>query len=625
MTAARVPAMDFFERQQQARTNTGRLLLLYGMAVAGIVAAVHVVLAVALTHGEGLFNPGLMLLSLGGTMLVILIGVAVGNSSLSAGGSAVAELCGGRPLERGTHDPAERRYLNVVEEMAIASGVPMPAVFVLEEEEGINAFAAGHTTDDYAVAVSRGCLDQLTRDELQGVVAHEFSHILNGDMRRNIQLTGWLYGIMGLALVGRVLAEIGGRSSHSRSREGGQSTAMFLLLGLGLLIIGWVGQIFSRAIQAAISRQREYLADASAVQFTRNPAGIAGALKKIGGYPTGSTIGNSHASAFSHMFFASALDSLFATHPPLEERIRLLDPQFNPEIAAATQSAPAEHAASAALAPVAALRQFSARPTAPKPLQLRHASRLLSELPAPLLQAVEEPLGASAIVFALLLDARQSVREAQLRALQEFAPEAVRFEVARLHPQVDALPSRLHLPLATLATAALGRMSLNQYRQFRQCVDGLIEADAMIDLFEFALKKSLCRHLDPRFLGKPSKAVAPDEGALVPQCALLLSALSHLGQTRSGDQAAAFAAGAAVMNLPEAQRVLRPIAECNLAHLDAALDALAAAPMQHKQRLMEACATAVSHDGLVHEDEMSLLRAMGDALEHPLPPGVQDE
>ena len=624
--------MNFFARQEMARRSTGRLLVLYGVAVLGIIAAVHFLFAGLLTQGGDWLNPEVAFFSIVGTLAVILIGVAVGKLNLSSGGRAVAEMCGGRPVEPGTRDPAERRFLNVVEEMSIASGVPLPGVFVLDEEMGINAFAAGHSTDDYAVAVSRGCLEQLSRDELQGVVAHEFSHILNGDMVRNIRLTGWLYGIMGLALLGRVLFEIAARSGRSRSKDSNQITAAIFIFGLGLVIIGWIGQFFARAIQAAISRQREFLADASAVQFTRNPDGIGGALKKIAGYTVGSAIAHPRTSAVSHMFFASALNSFFATHPPLEERIRLLDPQFNPEIAEFTSGSTPSSGSAAAAAFVGEVQPILVQPKkiiprsrSLKPAQLEHAGRLLAALPSPLAVAVQEPVGASAAVYAMLLAADSSVRERQLAALRQTSTPVVLREMSRLQPHIAALPPRTKLPLVTLATAALRRLSPAQYTEFRFCVDALIEADSAMDLFEYALKKNLCRHLAPHFepLPPPRLQVQKRIAPLLPDCALLLSCLAHLGHDHPDAQVEAFQAGIGIFGAEDDAFGLLPLAKCNLAQVDAALDRLATASDSIKHIILEASATTVAADDLLREREIELLRAIGDTLDCPIPPFVQ--
>ncbi len=322
--------MDFFERQDKARRNTRLLVFYFCVAVLSLVIAVNVAVSLILTlfagtssGGEpspGLSQSDLLVWVTIGTLGVILMGSIFKTLQLARGGSAVAELLDGRLINSNTSDADERKLLNVVEEMSIASGVPVPQVYVMDGEPGINAFAAGHSASDAAISVTRGCMKLLSRDELQGVIGHEFSHILNGDMGVNLRLMGLIFGIVCLTVIGRILVRTRGRKNP------------LPLLGLALIIIGWAGVFFGRLIQAAVSRQREALADASAVQFTRNPSGLAGALKKIGGLTYGSRINSPHAEEASHLFFATGLsNSLFATHPPLLERIRALDPSFDGE------------------------------------------------------------------------------------------------------------------------------------------------------------------------------------------------------------------------------------------------------------------------------------------------------
>ena len=323
--------MDFFERQDKARRNTKFLVFYFLLAVVFLILAVYAAIALIFTGVELknsasessvrlVADPTLFFWTALGTLAVISIGSVSKTLALARGGSAVAELLDGRLVNSNTTDASERKLLNVVEEMAIASGVPVPQVYVMDDEAGINAFAAGHSASDAAISVTRGCMTMLSRDELQGVIAHEFSHILNGDMRLNLRLIGLIFGILCLTIIGRVLIQTRGRKNP------------LPLLGLALIIIGWVGVVFGRLIQAAVSRQREVLADASAVQFTRNPAGLAGALKKIGGLADGSRLKSPHAEEASHLFFADGLSKSFfgfATHPPLIERIRALDPSFD--------------------------------------------------------------------------------------------------------------------------------------------------------------------------------------------------------------------------------------------------------------------------------------------------------
>ena len=335
--------MDFFERQDQARRNTKLLVVYFVIGVAMLILAVYAAWWGSLPasprsqhHGYSeqaqlvLWNPQLFLVAAVGTLAVIGLGSGFKTLELAQGGSTVATMLGGRLVNPATTDPDERKLRNVVEEMAIAAGIPVPQVYVLPEERGINAFAAGHSTSDAVVAVTAGAMKLLTRDELQGVIGHEFSHILNGDMRLNLRLMGIIFGILCLAVIGRVLLYTRSRSSKDKNP--------LPLLGLVLMVIGWVGVLFGRLIQAAVSRQREFLADASSVQFTRNPAGLAGALKKIGGLSYGSKLEAAHAEEASHMFFGNGMGESFFhlmdTHPPLAERIRAIDPSFDGELPA---------------------------------------------------------------------------------------------------------------------------------------------------------------------------------------------------------------------------------------------------------------------------------------------------
>ena len=341
--------MDFFERQQQAKKKTGYLVFLFGVAVLLISLLNHLLVATVLgasgaTEGDMEFgtsaytDPELAGLVFMGTFVVIGIAGLFRRMQLSGGGSSVAAMMGGRLVNIATTDPDERKLMNVVEEMAIAAGVPVPEVYVMDGEAGINAFAAGYTLDDAVIGVTDGCMRRLSRDELQGVIAHEFSHILNQDMKLNLRLVAVIYGLIALAVIGRVLLQIGFYSSHGRSRRssengGGGGALAIGVVGLGLMATSGLGILMGNLIKSAVSRQREYLADSSAVQYTRNPEGLAGALKKIGAMATGSRLLTPHAEEASHMFFGNGMReswfSFTATHPPLLDRILLLEPSFD--------------------------------------------------------------------------------------------------------------------------------------------------------------------------------------------------------------------------------------------------------------------------------------------------------
>ncbi|HEU5396142.1 MAG TPA: M48 family metallopeptidase, partial [Verrucomicrobiae bacterium] len=451
--------MDFFAAQDTARKKTKWLVLYFTAAVVCIVTAIYLIVlfssfTVSSHHRQFSDEPvptfswwdaKIFLGAAIGTLAVILGGCAYKMNELAGGGSAVAESLGGRLLATNTQDPDERKLLNVVEEMAIASGVPVPKVYVLDDEDYINAFAAGHSASDAVVAVTRNCMRKLSRDELQGVIGHEFSHILNGDMRLNLRLIGILFGIFCLATVGRIILQSGGGGSNRRG------DGRIMIFGLLLLVVGSIGVFFGRLIQAAVSRQREYLADASSVQFTRNPLGLSGALQKVGGY--GSRLWSPHAPDAGHLFFSNGIANSFlglmATHPPLDERIRRIDSTWDGKY----QRLPEDKTENLKLYRKVVQRELSPRPPMPNlfgtlvlgsaaamdeavpqrvktpsvlpnlgnptPLHLKYAEQLRDSMPDEVRAAAREPLGATALVYAILLSCDDEQRRQQLAELEK--------------------------------------------------------------------------------------------------------------------------------------------------------------------------------------------------------------
>ena len=644
--------MDFFERQDRARRSTRLLVVYFVMAVAFLTAAVYVavliVFSVTSHHGRYLgspsvfefWHPKLFAGVLVGTLSVVTIGSLGKTIELNQGGSVVASTLGGRLVSPTTSDPDERKLMNVVEEMAIASGVPVPQVYVLPQERAINAFAAGHMTSDAVVAVTFGAMKLLSRDELQGVLAHEFSHILNGDMRLNIRLMGAVFGILCLAIIGRVLLQT--RFGNRRDRN------PLPLLGLALVVIGSVGVFFGRLIQAAVSRQREFLADASAVQFTRNPQGLAGALKKIGGLGLGSRLQTSQADAASHMFFSNGMrGSLFGlmdTHPPLAQRILALDPAFDgvfPDtdalVARSFVSTPPPAfvgIAQPAQAPIGVpLPGFSQRPAigpalvsaqagAPTTTHLRYAADVRDNIPLSLRDAARESLGATTLVYALLLSEEASAQSKQLGELASATSPAVCQETLRLLPEIQNVACRGKLPLLDLCLPGLRLMSRLQFQQFSVAVKALVESDGEIDLFEYMLQKFVMRHLEPHYAGARKPVV--QYYALKPlmgDCAVLLSELAYVGQSNLEEVTAAFQRGAQVLSaVAQVQISLIARAQCDLEQVDAALSRLTQAAPQIKKNILEACAQTAAADGVIQEMEAELLRAVADALDCPMPP-----
>ena len=634
-------ATNFFERQSDARRSTKWLVLMFTLAVIGIVGAVMVVAAALVMAAGDQPQPqlssehlGVPLLAGAAALALILGGSLFKVAALSGGGTTVAEAVGGRRIHTNTSDPVEKRVLNVVEEMAIASGVPVPPVYLLAEEKGINAFAAGYSPSDAVVAVTRGTAEQLTREQLQGVVAHEFSHILNGDMRLNIRLIGVLHGILLLGLIGRILLRLAahsGRGSRRSSKNNG--VAYLFLIGLALLILGFLGTLIGGIMKAAVSRQREYLADASAVQFTRNPLGIAGALKRIGAAVFGSKIEHPNAAEVSHMYFGQGVwegfTGLMATHPPLDKRIAALDPQWDGKFPPLpdTPSAFVEIAGAAGLVgsalsgdevPVEVVEDAADQVGNPTELHRSYAQELVKALPDELVAVVREPYGARAVIFALLLDDDSTVRGKQMIALEQSMPPDVVKLTNQVTPLVDAIDIRARLPIVDMALPALRSMTHSQYQEFIRAFLELVKADDRLALFEWTLHRVLLRHLRPQFeSAKPPLIKYYALRRLGGPCSVLLSALAYAGNSI---EKAPEALAEAAKHLPKAKIKLLPPEDCSLAQLDAALTELATVAAKHRQRLVEACAAAICADEKVKIREAELLRGICDMLDCPMPP-----
>ncbi|MBI5423768.1 MAG: M48 family metallopeptidase [Opitutae bacterium] len=669
--------MDFFEAQARAKRRTNRLVILFALAVLGTIAASYVA-AVAIVGLNAsrerpsrydsertpfvYWDPTIFTGVAVATLAVVSLASLYKWSQMRAGGSAVAELVGGRRIDPHTTNLHERRLLNVVEEMAIASGTPVPAVYVLDEEPAINAFAAGLTTSDAVVAVTRGTLEKLTRDELQGVVGHEFSHILNGDMRLNVKLAAIVFGILVIGLLGRgILEGLGrGRVRSSGDKKGGGMAAI-LAVGVALLLIGYVGYFFGRLIQAAVSRQREFLADASAVQFTRNPAGLSGALKKIGGYAIGSNLTAKHASEIGHFFFAQGFTSFFgglwATHPPLAERLRAIDPRWDGQLFESPEvvDVAAESFASAGLAgPAPTARHTAASPRATPPPLVREVVRegespapahapfapaavtasigalteqhflearvLLDAVPPELRTATRTAATAIPLVYALILDASPATRDRQLALITQHSSPAHADAAAAFAPALASLDERAKLPLFQLCLPALRTLDAATLDRFVTTLDELVHSDAEVSAFEFALQKMLLRQLS---LARASTPRAPVQFSsfqpLAGDIAIVLSALARAGATEPARVSLAFAAGVGQLPLIADRLVLTGADACSLAHLDAALDRLAGASLPIKQRVLAGAAQVIGADRVVLPREADLFRAIAAAIDCPVP------
>lgn len=627
--------MNFFEHQAAARKASTRLVLLFGLAVLGIVVAVDV--AVLVMFGRGGGAGGMLVFSTLATLGVIGLGSLYRVSSLRGGGEPVALQMGGVPVPDDTTDRQLRRLRNVVEEIAIASGVPVPKLYVMEHESAINAFAAGFSPSDAVVAVTRGALEKLNRDELQGVIAHEFSHILNGDMRLNIRLIGVLFGILMLGLIGRKILWYGG----GRGKNGNAT----LVIALVAIAAGSIGLFFARMIKAGVSRTRESLADASAVQFTRQTAGLAGALKKIAGVDEGSKlVDRGDAEEVSHMLFGDGVgfSGLFATHPPIIKRIQALEPSFQPQqlqqlqaqwhasppdgmdedlalgLAPASQALPAAETRLNVTPPM-----VSAQVAQPEPDDYRRADSIVASIPEALRSLARQREEVSPLLLALLVGGSNAVRAKQRVEIASRMGEAV---AARAFELQEAVAGGLHpmqrLPLAALAFPTLRLRPRPQLDTFTDTVFAMVNADGEVSLFEYCLGRLLQvqvrEALDPSRHGGIGRR---KPGNVKQEFATLLAVVAHAGNADAAEAQRAYFAGMQRV-LPRDHVPYAPPANRVLA-LDAVWEPLDALDPLAKQVLVEAITAAVSHDGRVSIEEAELLRTICGVLHCPLPPMLE--
>ncbi|WP_448679588.1 M48 family metallopeptidase [Pseudomonas nicosulfuronedens] len=632
--------MNFFEHQDRARKQTGRLVLLLTVAVVCLVTITSFALgwlwrhlgepALHLTSRATLPDPELYLSVAAVIVGVVVLGALYKQVQLSAGGKVVAESLGGRLLNLSAGNADERRLLNVVEEMALASGSPVPPVYVLEDGS-INAFAAGLTPRDAVIGITRGAIEQLDRNELQGVIAHEFSHIHHGDMLLNTRLTALLHGMLLLGLIGGMLLRgwsetstgirVSSRSGSNDKNGGGSVVLLVIGAGVVLYVLGYVGTFFGQLIKASVSRQREYLADASAVQFTRDPSTIAGALKKIGGNPLGALLSAPRAAEFSHMYFGDGVgSSWFDTHPPLKDRIRRVDPgwdgrypKFEPRLDVALMNKDAWTAAvtgqpyqpSAVEVAVAAVG-------APTAAHLLEARSTLQRLDERLQRAAHDSEGAEALIYGLLLDNDPALRARQLEAIKRRLNLSLALQLDLLEESLLRLDPGQRLPLLDLAMPALKQLDTKAFLALRENMALLIKLDGKVKLLEWTLLRIVERNLRPGS-GKIGNVALAE---LAEESATLLAFLARVGEANAVEIEQAFAD--AWSGLPFPPRSLP--AEGSLRDLESALKKLEPLRPLQKPQLLKALARCIEHDGRISTGEAELMRAVADILDCPMPP-----
>ncbi len=645
----------FFQRQAHARRNTSLLVLLFLTAVALITLAVCLVgYMVTRSESTGLAFHHWLLSSHGLLTAATVVGLIVLGSllrwvDLAGGGSRVAKMVGARPIDPDTRDADERKLRNIVEEMSIASGVPVPELYVMDQETGINAFVAGYTPGEAVMVVTHGAVTQLTRDELQGVVAHEFSHILNGDMRLNVRLIALLAGILMIGQIGGFLLRASFYRGHrvGRSRDGRAQAAMGII-GVALFVIGYVGVFFGRLIQAAVSRQREMLADASSVQFTRNPEGIAGALFKIG-LKGGYLDTTSHASDMNHMCFGESarmkFTSLLASHPPVEERINAIQPGMLARLRSRLRdtepgnrlySGPAPSAGAAAfaggqprastsplassLSPPTNTRKFSDQVGTVNRRSEDFALQFLERLPATFRNLLYTRAGAIQLCYGLLIS--ELPRQQQTERLGLLPDHPVLGSqpdlLDKLLPALKTIGEGVRFPALELAMPALRKLDPEERELLITNVQKLVAADNRVTLFELALTSFLSRHL-----GDEAERVVPvrykSYRPVLPALQRVLSLLARAG-TENQDEAEVLYQEAMAGFVDGRSDKAPTLEKVTMRQLREALTALNGLSPLLKPAVIDACGYCITRDGRVDAREYELMRLVADQIDCPMPP-----
>lgn len=629
---------DFWQHQDRARARSSALLALFVLSVIVTLLALNLGTA-ALTrwefHDQGwrawLWDPQCWAWTTGAALLIIAGGVFLKHRELRGGGSAIADLLGGRRVSLATDNRQEVQLLNVVEEMAIAAGLPMPEVHVLPFEFCLNAFVAGHSQRDVCLGFTAGAVDKLTREEMQALAAEQFARVFNGDMRLNMRLAVMLHGLMAVSMFGRVMM-LGSLRLRGLTLAGGRLFApLWLGTGIVFALVGFIGNLCGRFLQLAFCRQRCWLADATAVQYTRNPGSVAGLLKKSGWHNT--WIRNPYAIEINHFLFGDARGEkafrLIRTHPEILDRVRRLEPNFHGDFRQALDELKFPEPE----LPFSQVRAPEKRPSPSLPITgailqigaftgdaIEHAQALRDRIADPLERARQDPFTAVALVYALLISGKDDTRSSQYTQLELTESQPLVAEIRRQHEAIRELGAEERLTLIELLAAPLRDLSSDQVRQLTVGIDQLSRADAQINLFEFSLKKIVLHQLEAlRPNGTEDLERALTETRLIRDSELVLSALAHVGTDDEDDIAAAFQSGGNELDL-EASLVLQPLNQCGLDPMNAALDRLCWLRPADKQRFVTACATTISAAGEIRPNERILFRATCAALDIPCPP-----
>lgn len=651
--------MNFFENQERARKKTFLLVMLLLIAVLLIVLAINILIIVVFTlmHNEDLahltanirrdefisFCTNTAVIVTPVVLFVIFLGTIIKMFMLNNGGLSIAEMVKARPVDVNTDNLLEKRFINVVEEMAIASGISVPHLFVMENEKGINAFVAGYSPEDTVLVVTQGALEQLNRDELQGVIGHEFSHIFNSDMHINIKLIGIVSGIVMISQMGSfILRNMRFRSSSSNSKDDNKLQIVILISGIGLLVIGYIGLFFGRWIKAAISRERESLADATSVQYTRNPTGLIGALMRIQAYEQGTLLNSTSADDINHMCFGPSLEMLFsgllASHPPIEERIQALDPQgyYAPNIKLTRDENVAK--------PSKAHRELNAKDLMigtvvlankiqqaqnvnlgeikqsignPSLAHVDVAKQLLKQIPEPLNVVAHDPNKVKLLYFALMMPESEEQFQSATQLLSTLLPENEQQQVLQYSQIIHDLGKTVKLPLIDISLAAFKQISIEE----RKIIYQNLEKIALLDkenLFEFTLLSILSKATGvPKTKRRINNLTV---SALLPQISALLFAVIKSGHSDPTLQVACYD-----KLMKEFTDLTIPLPKAEPLKLNFILSQLNHLTPLCKEQLINACLHCIEEDNIINVNEAELVRAIAARLDCPIPPIIPSQ
>lgn len=651
--------MNFFDHQEKARKKTFRLVLYFIVAIVLIILAIDVIVVTAIvyTNPEYYFtsfthdqSQGILIqdrvLSLAivtstfvipGVLIVILTGTLFKMLAIRNGGISVAEMVNAKPIEVTTKDPLEKRFVNVVEEMSIASGIAIPKLYVMEDEMAINAFVAGFKPADTVMVVTKGALNTLNRDELQGVVGHEFSHIFNSDMQINLKLIGILGGLLVLGQTGYFILRIFRGNSRSNSKSDGRVMIIVMAIGVGLLVVGYIGLFFGRLIKAAISRQRELLADASSVAYTRNPQGLVNALQRIELSATGTQLNSKNSEDISHLCFCPSLSVMFsnllATHPPLKERIRLIDPKGQYAIRKKTEVAP-KVTSPLPPTPEPAIKPFDMMATVavlgataganttdviksignPTETNILVAKEMLAQIPENILTIAHQPEHVILLIYALVLLPTDG-SENLIKVLKQYLSQEEAENVLTLQSQILTLPKTMQLPLLEISLPTFKSISLEEKQKALQAIENILSLKNE-GLFQFALHAIISKAVNTQ----PNKAKYQDFKPVLNDITVLLILVITSGH--DDPQKITYCYEKSLKYFTDRSIPQPGVSNFDPVQLQLILSRLNQLAPFCKEKLLKACLECISDDNIIHIQEAELVRAIAACLDCPIPPIV---